>query len=66
MSFSVSAGEGQSVARGDRLFTIEAMKMETAVYAELDGVVREVIVGAGRRVEPHDLVLVIEAQDGTG
>ena len=63
---SVSAGEGQSVARGDRLFTIEAMKMETAVYAELDGVVREVIVGAGRRVEPHDLVLVIEAQDGTG
>ena len=32
---SVSAGAGQQVQRGDRLFTIEAMKMETAVYAEI-------------------------------
>lgn len=31
----------------------------TAVYAELDGVVGEVVVAAGSRVEPHDLVLVI-------
>jgi pyruvate carboxylase len=48
------------VARGERLFTIEAMKMESAVYAERDGTVKEVVAGSGTRVEPHDLVLVIE------
>ena len=59
MIVSVSAAEGQRVARGDRLFTIEAMKMETAVYADLDGTVREIVVSSGVRVEPHDLVVVI-------
>ena len=47
---SVSAGVGNKVARGDRLFTIEAMKMETAVYAETDGVVTEVVAASGARV----------------
>ncbi len=52
---------GRKVARGDRLFTIEAMKMETAVYAELDGTVGEVAAPAGTRVvQPHDLVVRIE------
>jgi pyruvate carboxylase len=57
---SVSAGAGQQVQRGDRLFTIEAMKMETAVYAEIDGEVEEVASPAGTRVDTHDLVLVIQ------
>jgi pyruvate carboxylase len=57
---SVSISAGQTVARGERLFTIEAMKMESAVYAERDGTVKEVVAGSGTRVEPHDLVLVIE------
>ncbi len=56
---SVSAAAGQSVDKGDRLFTIEAMKMETAVYAAAPGVVEEVAAPAGTRVEAHDLVLVI-------
>ena len=60
---SVSAALGQSVARGDRLFTIEAMKMETAVYAEIAGAVSEVVAPAGTRVEPHDLVVVLEPSD---
>ena len=37
MIVSVSAVAGQQVQRGDRLFTIEAMKMENAVYAEIYG-----------------------------
>ncbi len=57
---SVSASAGQQVQRGDRLFTIEAMKMETAVYAEIDGEVEEVASPSGTRVDTHDLVLVIE------
>ncbi len=59
---SVSAAVGNRVSRGDRLFTIEAMKMETAVYAEVDGVVTEVVAASGARVEPHDLVLVLEPE----
>ena len=51
---------GKKVAAGDQLFVIEAMKMETAVYAEIDGRVSEVVAAAGGRVEPHDLVVVIE------
>ena len=59
---SVSASPGNEVEQGDRLFTIEAMKMETAVYAEVSGKVTEVVASAGTRVEPHDLVVVIEAE----
>ncbi|MGF1594523.1 MAG: pyruvate carboxylase [Kiloniellaceae bacterium] len=51
---------GSAVKQGDRLFTIEAMKMETAVYAKVDGKVAEVVAHTGQRVEPHDLVVVLE------
>ena len=60
---SVSVAAGDSVAKGDRLFTIEAMKMESAVYATIDGTVTEVVVGGGTRVEAHDLVVVVEAAE---
>ncbi len=53
---------GKKVAAGDRLFTIEAMKMETAVYAEVSGVVEEVAAPAGTRVEPHDLVVALRLE----
>ncbi|WP_299623547.1 pyruvate carboxylase [Pelagibius sp.] len=54
---------GKRVAAGDRLFTIEAMKMETAVFAETAGRVSEVVAAAGSRVEPHDLVVVVESAE---
>ena len=63
MIVSVGAQPGQAVKRGERLFVIEAMKMETAVYAELDGTVGEVVAGPGTRVETHDLVLTVEPAD---
>ena len=56
----VSVVPGERVARGDPLFTIEAMKMESTVYAKAGGVVEEIVAGAGQRVETHDLVLVID------
>lgn len=61
---SVSVSVGDRVEAGDRLFTIEAMKMETAVYAETAGKVSEVVVKAGSRVEPHDLIVVLEPEPG--
>ena len=60
----VAVRPGQRVERGDPLFTIEAMKMESAVYAETPGVVQEVVAGAGHRVEAHDLVVVIDREGG--
>lgn len=59
----VTARSGQKVERGDPLFTIEAMKMESAVYAEFPGTIEEVVAGAGHRVEAHDLVVVISHEE---
>jgi pyruvate carboxylase len=50
---------GQGVEAGDRLLSIEAMKMETAIFAERAGVVDEIIVHAGTQVEAQDLLLVL-------
>jgi pyruvate carboxylase len=58
---SMAVAAAQRVARGDRLATIEAMKMETAVYAEIDGLVGEVVAGVGTHVDAKDLLLVVEA-----
>lgn len=46
------------VSKGDVLVTIEAMKMETAVRAERDGEITEVITRVGEPVDAKDLLLV--------
>jgi pyruvate carboxylase len=56
---AVSANEGAAVQKGDRLLSIEAMKMETGVFAERDGTVLEVLVTAGTQVETKQLLMVI-------
>jgi pyruvate carboxylase len=50
---------GQPVERGDRLLSIEAMKMETAIFAEEAGVVDEIVVRPGTQVEGQDLLIVL-------
>ncbi len=47
------------VSKGDVLVTIEAMKMETAVRAERDGEVAEVITRMSEPVDAKDLLLVL-------
>jgi pyruvate carboxylase len=42
------------------LVTIEAMKMETSVRAERDGVVAEVVTKPGQAVDAKDLLLMLE------
>jgi pyruvate carboxylase len=39
---------------------MEAMKMQTTVYAPVDGRVSDIVVDAGATVETKDLLLVIE------
>jgi pyruvate carboxylase len=56
----VAAVAGEEVARGQKLVTLEAMKMETTVYAERAGRVAEVLVRPGTQVEAGDLLLRFE------
>ncbi len=57
----VYVSPGDEVAAGDKLFILEAMKMETTIYAERAGKVAEVLVEAGTQVEGGDLLLRYEA-----
>jgi pyruvate carboxylase len=50
----------QKVAAGDVLLSIEAMKMETALHAERDGTIAEVLVKSGDQIDAKDLLVVYE------
>jgi pyruvate carboxylase len=55
---TVTTAVGRKVARGEVLITLEAMKMETAVRAEMDGEVAEVVAKPGAQVDAKDLLVV--------
>ena len=52
---------GQEVSAGDVICSIEAMKMETALHAEQDGVVAEVCVKRGDQIDAKDLLVRLES-----
>ena len=56
---NVAVREGQKVARGDHLFSMEAMKMETAIHAPRDGTLAEIVTPVGSQVDGKDLVVVL-------
>jgi len=56
---TIAVSVGRKVARGDVLVSLEAMKMETQVRAEIDGEVAEVLVTPGQQVDPKDLLVVL-------
>jgi pyruvate carboxylase len=58
---TVTVAPGESVGAGQKLLTMEAMKMETTVYAERAARVAEVLVRPGTQVEAGDLVVRLEA-----
>lgn len=58
---TLSASVGAKVAKGDRLFMMEAMKMQTSVYAAEDGVVAEIHAAVGDTVESKDLIIKMRA-----
>jgi pyruvate carboxylase len=58
---TVGVEAGKEVVRGDVLFTIEAMKMETAIHADRAGKVAAVHVTPGQGVDAKDLLLEFEA-----
>jgi pyruvate carboxylase len=56
---TINVTTGVKVKQGDVLVTIEAMKMETSVRAERDGVVSEVVSKPGEAIDAKDLLIVL-------
>ena len=57
---NVAVTKGNAVKAGQRLLSIEAMKMETAVYCPRDAKVKDVLVKPGSAVTAGDLLVVLE------
>ena len=55
----IDVDEGQTVAAGDALVALEAMKTEIVVVAPIDGTVHRVVTASGRQVEPGSALVVL-------
>ncbi len=51
--------EGAAVKTGEKVMIFEAMKMESDIVADRDGVVKEIKVKSGQTVDAHSLLMVI-------
>jgi pyruvate carboxylase len=60
---SVAVKKGETVKAGARLLSIEAMKMETAIYCPRDATVADMLVKAGSTVSAGDLLVVLEGSN---
>jgi pyruvate carboxylase len=53
---SIATSVGKSISKGDKIAVLEAMKMQTTIYAPCDGTVDEILVQVGDSVESKDLI----------
>jgi len=60
MVVTVAVLPGNPVKKGQKLLSMEAMKMETNLYAERDGKVAQVLVRPGIQVSTGDLLVTFE------
>jgi 3-methylcrotonyl-CoA carboxylase alpha subunit len=58
---AVEVSAGEKVAKGQRLLTLEAMKMEHALTAPFDGTVAQLSAAAGQQVSEGQLLVKVEA-----
>ncbi len=61
----ISVSPGDTVEVGDRLCTLEAMKMELGVFASESGTVKEVLCQVNQQVLIGDSLLVLELEDAS-
>jgi 3-methylcrotonyl-CoA carboxylase alpha subunit len=59
---AVDVSAGEKVAKGQRLLTLEAMKMEHALTAPFDGTVAELSAAPGQQVTEGQLLVKVEAE----
>jgi 3-methylcrotonyl-CoA carboxylase alpha subunit len=60
---AVDVSQGEKVAKGQRLLTLEAMKMEHALTAPFDGTVAELSANTGAQVTEGQLLVKITAEE---
>ncbi len=60
MITEIAVSPGTEVKAGDKLITLEAMKMLTTVSAQADGVIKDILVKKGIQVDSDDLLVVME------
>jgi pyruvate carboxylase len=60
MVIGVAVTQGAMVTKGQKLLSLEAMKMETVVNAERDGEITQLLVQSGSQVETGDLLFVLK------
>jgi 3-methylcrotonyl-CoA carboxylase alpha subunit len=63
---AVEVSAGQKVAKGQRLLTLEAMKMEHALSAPFDGTVAEISASPGTQVREGQLLVKVECEPSNG
>ena len=61
MVTEIAVSPGTEVKAGDKLVTIEAMKMLTTVSAPVDGIIKDILVKKGVQVDSDDLLVMMEA-----
>lgn len=60
MISGVVVKKGESIAKGQKLLTIEAMKMETVLYSDREGVIKDLLIKPGDVVQSGDLIISLE------
>ncbi len=60
MVVTVAVAAGDKVEKGQTLMVLEAMKMESTLYAEKSGTMKEILVHSGSQIETGELLAVID------
>ena len=56
---SIAVQANHTVERGAKLLTLEAMKMQSNIYAPISGKITKLLVAPGQHVEAKDLLVVV-------
>ena len=57
--WKIAVAQGQRVQEGDLLLILEAMKMENEIIADRDGIIGELLVQEGNKVEIGQILLTL-------
>ena len=66
LTVGVLVSAGDAVRKGQKLISIESMKMETTIYAERAGRVAEVLAIVGHQVKTGELLLKLSPEGSSG
>jgi pyruvate carboxylase len=57
---AIAVSTGSKISKGDKLMTLEAMKMQTTIYAPETGIVTNISIAVGGAVESKDLLVTLK------